>query len=111
MKKLKKTSVAAKTATYTKAFPPHPNQQEFLDACIALRAKDVDSETTARTEFAAGLQAILFPPPEQRFYLMWSSDAFARLLIHYTQTAWSNAGAKYGDRHPMHYDAKPKVQN
>lgn len=120
-KKTKRT-VAEKSVAYANAFPPHPHQQEFIDACVALRADNLAGEaegpvsganalTMARAEFDAALNAVLYPPSERRFYIMWKSSPQARALVHYTQTVWSSAAGKYGDQQPMHYEAKSKVQN
>lgn len=40
-------TVAAKTKTLAAAFPPHPRQQDFMDAAIAMRARDLATAATS----------------------------------------------------------------
>jgi hypothetical protein len=115
MKKPKRT-VAERTHALASAFPKHPNQDRFLDAVIAARAKDLvaacptlsddQATATASAEVEAALGAVFYLPTESRFYFVWSSTAQARLLIHYTQTVWTEAPGEYGDHQPVHYEAK-----
>jgi hypothetical protein len=120
MKKPKQT-VAERTATLTSHFPKHPHQNAFLDAAIALRAEDLASEhvapleggaalRVAKAEFAA-LHAMFFPPTDGRFIFCWVSAVQAKLLVPYTQRAWSAADGKYGEREPIHFEAKDTTDN
>ena len=58
-----KKTVADKTRAFSKAFPPHPQQDEFIAAAIALRAHDSvaasDPPITLKQAFAgARLHAV-----------------------------------------------------
>lgn len=111
-----KRSVSERTSALADAFPKHPNHDRFLDAVIAARAKDLvascpalteeQATATALAEFEAALDAVIYPPTERRFYFIWSSPAQARLLVHYTQAAWTEAPGEYGNHQPVHYDGK-----
>lgn len=123
--KNRKRSVAERTHALAYDFPKHPNHDAFLEAAIAARARDLMAEcpaltkeqatATANAEFDAALDAVFYPPTEGRFYFVWSSTAWARLLVHYTQTVWIEAPGEYGDHQPVHYDrkqpAKPANKN
>lgn len=119
MKRQKKFPTA-KTLAYLST--THPGQDAFLAATVTLRAQDLASTPNAPlsedqavalagTEFDAALHALMFPPTESRFYFLWASAAEARLLIPYTQSAWESARGEYGERQPMHYDAKRTSTN
>lgn len=121
MKKPKQT-VAQRTATLTKDFPKHPHRDAFLDAAITLRAEDLASQNVApleggaairvaKAEFAAALHAVFFPPTDGRFIFCWASAEIAKLLVPYTQLAWSAANGKYGERAPIHFEAKDPTDN
>ena len=112
MKKSKKTP-AETTRAFAKAFPPDPRQAEFLKAATALRAEELaggtatkEAMTGARAEFGATLQAIIYPPPDARFYLIWSASPIAKLLAGHVNNAWHQSSGEYGDRPPMHWHAK-----
>lgn len=116
--KTPRQTVAAKTKSFEKAFAPHPRQQDFMDAAVALRAQDLASAVappltpqqalaTARDEFEADLDGILFPTPNARFYFIWRSASQARTLTRYTQAVWKQSPGIYGDREPIHYEARP----
>lgn len=117
-----KQTVAQRTAALTKDFPKHPQRDAFLDAAIALRAEDLASQNVAplkdgaalrvaRAEFAAALHAMFFPPTDGRFIFCWASAVQAKLLVSYTQRAWSAADGKYGDKAPIHFEAKDPTDN
>jgi len=121
MKKPKQT-VAERTAALTNHVPKHPHRDAFLDAAIALRAEDLASQNVAplkdgaalrvaKAEFAAALHAMFFPPTDKRFIFCWASAVQAKLLVPYTQRAWSAANGKYGDRAPTHFEAKDTTDN
>ncbi len=112
-----KQSVAERTADLTKDFPKHQHHDAFLDAAIALRAADLAQADVAplddgaairaaKSEFQNARHAVFFPPADGRFYFCWASAAWARLLVPYTQQAWSAANGKYGKLEPVHFEAK-----
>jgi hypothetical protein len=120
----KKPSVAQKSAAYSKMFPPHPRQADLIAASIKLLADDVasaatpeapvtdaDTMTGAKAEFDTGLVVLIYPPKANRFYAVWSSPAWARMLKPYLKAAWQSEPGAYGDRPPISYDPKRKPIN
>lgn len=121
MKKPKQT-VAERTAALTSHFPKHPHGAAFLDAAAALRAEDLAKSDVAplkdgaalrvaQAEFRAALHAMFFPPTDKRFIFCWASASASRTLVPYTQQAWSAANGKYGERAPIHFEAKDPTDN
>jgi hypothetical protein len=87
--KPKKPTIAEKTAVFAKAFSPHPLQDQFLAAAIALRTVDLTrrangvagrmtkaaAKSKAREEFSAALRALIFPPSEDLFHSIGSQNS------------------------------------
>ncbi|MFT3732857.1 MAG: hypothetical protein QM780_15790 [Hyphomicrobium sp.] len=113
----RKTTVAGRTAALADAFPKHEHQDAFLEAVATLRAEDLAADNiaplengaalrVAKAEFLGALHAVFFPPTDGRFVFVWASASHARALVHYTQSAWAAGDGKYGEREPVHFEAK-----
>lgn len=111
-----KPTPAQTTRAFASAYPKHPQQDEFLEAAIALRADELVQYATAPTsrteasaqamaEFDAALQAVIYPPPDRRFLFIWNAGPEAKRLAHHVTTAWHQSG-EYGERRPQHWTSK-----
>ncbi len=116
MTKRKKT-VAETTAAFATAFDKHEHQDALLASAIELRAialgHAADGPTTkaaleakAKAEFSAALQALIFPPSEQRFFCIWAHHPEAAYLAACIDEVWGSQPGKYGNLPPQHWHAK-----
>ena len=117
MTRRRKKTVAEMTADLANTFPKHQHHDAFLEAAIALRSEDLAKADVApledgaamrvaRAEFRAALHAVFFPPADGRFHFCWSSASQARLLVSYTQEAWTGSNGAFGANEPVHFQAK-----
>jgi hypothetical protein len=119
MKKPKKSkpTLAETAAAYQKAFLPHPQQAELINAAVKLLADDVvnaatsdapvtagDAMAGACAEFDTGLLALIYPPDADHFIAIWSSPEWSRILKPYLNAAWRIEPGAYGARPPVSYD-------
>ena len=122
MTKKTRSSPAEKTRAFATGFPQHPLQAAFVDAATKLRAADIakgeagngpgqrksksDALAQARAEFKDAVEAIIFPPPDDRFYVIWFKTPDAEFLATYFSEAWHEKPGVYGDLPPQHWIAK-----